>query len=442
MQQHRTPDSLSLSPLRATHRGTRPTATPARRIQPRLQLHAQQPAHRQRLGAVAFAALSLLAAGAAQAQDAYSDDRYFYWGLGGGQTRGVFHDQEITDRVTTSATTPFTSYSIATDRRDAGYKVFLGWQMNRYLGVELGYFNLGKYGFANTTTPAGVLAAEVRAQGANLDLVGSVPMTERFALLGRVGTVYARTRSEFSGTGAVLVTDPNPSRREANMKLGVGLQYAFTPGFMMRVEGEDYRVNDAAGSKGHVRMYSVNLVFPIGRTAPMSSSVVMPRLDPPMTWAPTPTPTPPPAAVVIVAAPVPVAPALVQPVAVRRFSHSAESLFGFDSSTVGANGRAALDALATELDGGTYVTIRVEGFTDRIGTADYNQALSVRRAEAVKRYLVESGRVDPMKISTVGMGEGTPITKAGDCKGDTQSTALIACLQADRRVEIEVAGTR
>lgn len=396
-----------------------------------------------RLAAVALASLTTFTAGAAWAQDRYSDDLYFYGGLGGGQTRGVFDDPRITGQVATSNSTPFTNYSIATDRRDAGYKVFLGWQFNRYLGAELGYFNLGKYGFANTTVPDGVLTAEVRAQGANLDLVGSLPMTERLALLGRVGTVYARTRSEFTGSGAVLVTNPQPSRREANMKLGVGLQFAFTPGFMVRAEGEDYRVNDAAGSKGHVRLYSVSLVFPIGRSAPLASPVAMPRQEPTMAWTPAPTPVPAPApAVVAVATPVPMAPALVQPVAVRRFSHSAESLFGFDSSTVGATGRAALDGLAAELDGSTYVTIRVEGFSDRIGTADYNQALSVRRAEAVKRYLVDSGRVDPLKISTVGLGEGTPVTKAGDCKGDTQSAALIACLQADRRVEIEVAGTR
>lgn len=414
-----------------------PTATAIQRRAPRRAGRARFSA----LGLAAMATLGTLGTGLAQAQDRYSDDLYFYWGLGGGQTRGVFDDQRISDRVASPNGAPFTRYSIATDRRDAGYKVFMGWQFNRFLGAELGYFNLGKYGFANSTTPDGLLTAEVRAQGANLDLVGSLPMTERLALLGRVGTVYARTRSEFTGSGAVLVNDPHPSRREANMKLGVGLQYAFTPGFMMRAEGEDYRVNDAAGGKGHVRMYSVSLVFPIGRSAPMASPIAMPRQDPPMTWTPTPAPAPEPV-VVAVAAPVPVAPALVQPVAVRRFSHSAESLFGFDSSTVGATGRAALDGLAAELDGSTYVTIRVEGFSDRIGSTDYNQALSVRRAEAVKRYLVESGRVDPMKISTVGMGEGTPITKAADCKGEAQSPALIACLQADRRVEIEVAGTR
>ena len=40
------------------------------------------------------------------------------------------------------------------------------------------------------------------------------------------------------------------------------------------------------------------------------------------------------------------------------------------------------------------------------------------------------------------MGEGTPATKAADCKGSTKIAALVTCLQPDRRVEIEVTGSR
>ena len=66
----------------------------------------------------------------------------------------------------------------------------------------------------------------------------------------------------------------------------------------------------------------------------------------------------------------------------------------------------------------------------------------MERAEAVKAYLVSAGRVDVGKIKAVGMGEGTPATKAADCKGSTKTAVLVTCLQPDRRVEIEVTGTR
>jgi OOP family OmpA-OmpF porin len=86
--------------------------------------------------------------------------------------------------------------------------------------------------------------------------------------------------------------------------------------------------------------------------------------------------------------------------------------------------------------------ITVEGHTDRLGTSAYNQKLSQQRADSVKAYLVVSDKLDASKINTVAKGESMPVTKADDCKGNKASPKLIACLQADRRVEIEVSGTR
>jgi OOP family OmpA-OmpF porin len=126
----------------------------------------------------------------------------------------------------------------------------------------------------------------------------------------------------------------------------------------------------------------------------------------------------------------------------RRVSFSAESLFTFDKSDLRPEGKAALDKFAKELEGTQFEMITVEGHTDRLGSQAYNQALSQRRADAVKGYLVGPGGVDAAKISSVGRSESMPISKPGDCQGDKPSPKLIACLQPDRRVEIEVAGTR
>lgn len=82
------------------------------------------------------------------------------------------------------------------------------------------------------------------------------------------------------------------------------------------------------------------------------------------------------------------------------------------------------------------------GNLDLVGLPACDQMLSQERADAVKSYLVTSGKVDPMTITAVGKGEGSPVTAAGDCKGTSATAALIACLQPDRRVEIEVSGTR
>lgn len=71
-------------------------------------------------------------------------------------------------------------------------------------------------------------------------------------------------------------------------------------------------------------------------------------------------------------------------------------------------GRAALDRFAQELIGTRFQTITVEGYTDRLGTASYNQRLSLQRADAVKAYLVETKGIDAAKISAVGNGMSAP----------------------------------
>ena len=75
------------------------------------------------------------------------------------------------------------------------------------------------------------------------------------------------------------------------------------------------------------------------------------------------------------------------------------------------------------------------GHTDRIGSAEYNQKLSKQRADAVRDYLVSKG-VDRTKIETIGMGEKQPVVQCNQ----KEMKALIACLQPNRRVEVQVKG--
>jgi OOP family OmpA-OmpF porin len=77
------------------------------------------------------------------------------------------------------------------------------------------------------------------------------------------------------------------------------------------------------------------------------------------------------------------------------------------------------------------------GHADRIGGDAYNMKLSVRRAEGVKNYLVSKG-IPANRIYTEGKGKRQPVK---ECK-DSNRKALIVCLQPNRRVEVEVVGTR
>lgn len=119
---------------------------------------------------------------------------------------------------------------------------------------------------------------------------------------------------------------------------------------------------------------------------------------------------------------------------------SADALFDFDKAVLRPEGMQRLDELAAQARQINLEVILAVGHTDRIGTDAYNQRLSERRADAVKAYLVSKG-VAANRIYTEGKGETQPVT--GDSCGRGMSrNALIECLQPDRRVEVELIGTR
>ena len=359
------------------------------------------------------------------------DSGYFYGGASIGQSRAKIDDARITAGLLSQGVT---TSAMSNDEKALGWKAFGGYQLNRYVGIEAGFFSLGHFGFTSTTVPAGSLEGRIKLHGVNLDLVGTLPVTERFSLLARVGAAHASARDSFHGNGGVMVLTPNPSKSETNVKFGAGLQYAVSPDLMLRGEAERYRVNDAVGNHGDVNMFSVGLVFAFGRGGPPAARPVAAQV----VEAPAPQPEP---AVAVAEAPPPPPPVLVQPAPPRHVSFSADTLFSFDRSELGPQGRAALDQFAHELASMKFDTVTVEGHTDRLGSQAYNQKLSLRRAEAVKDYLVSTGGVNASQISSVGKGEAQPVTKTEDCRGNKPNAKLIACLQPDRRVDVEVAGT-
>jgi OOP family OmpA-OmpF porin len=358
------------------------------------------------------------------------------WYVGGniGQTRATIDNDRISSGLLGQS---LTVGPIDDHNRDRGAKLFGGYQLSPNFSVEGGYFDLGHFGFSTPTfsegTPNGTLNGDIRVRGINLDLVGALPISERFSAFGRIGVARSQANDTFSGTGAVNVLNPRPHTRSNNLKVGLGLEYAFTPAFSLRTEIERYRVDDAVGNKGDIDLFSLGVVYrfggkapaPVARQAP-PEPVVMAQAPPPVVVMPEPAPPPPPPP----PAPMP-----------QKVSFSADSLFDFDKSVVKPAGRTDLDKLAADLRGVDYDVITVTGHTDRIGAQAYNLKLSTRRAEAVSAYLVSTG-IPAGKVSAKGVNGSEPVTKPGDCVGKKPTPALISCLQPDRRVDIEVTGRR
>jgi len=159
--------------------------------------------------------------------------------------------------------------------------------------------------------------------------------------------------------------------------------------------------------------------------------------------APAPAPAPAPRAAAPAPAPAPAAapapapaarpaPAPAQPpAAASKVTYASDAFFDFDKAVLKPEGKAKLDDLVGKVKGISLEVIIAVGHTDSVGADAYNQKLSVRRAEAVKAYLVSKG-VEKNRVYTEGKGEKQPVadnkTKEGRAK--------------NRRVEIEVVGTR
>lgn len=138
-------------------------------------------------------------------------------------------------------------------------------------------------------------------------------------------------------------------------------------------------------------------------------------------------PTPP-------APPAPVAPAITS----QKVTYQADTLFDFDKAVLKPAGKEKLDELASKIQGMNTEVVVATGFTDKIGSDKYNDRLSLRRAQAVKAYLVSKG-VPANKVYTEGKGKRDPVKT--DCVQKNRK-ALIACLAPNRRVEVEVVGTQ
>ncbi|ESS15176.1 MAG: OmpA family protein [Burkholderiaceae bacterium] len=146
-------------------------------------------------------------------------------------------------------------------------------------------------------------------------------------------------------------------------------------------------------------------------------------------------------AIVAAAAPAPVAkpapapapaPAAVAPAAApAKVTYAADAFFGFDKAVILPAGKVKLDDLIAKVKDINLEVIVAVGHTDATGPASYNQALSVKRAGAVKAYLVSKG-IDANRIYSEGKGETSPVADNSTRSGRSKN----------RRVEIEVVGAR
>lgn len=324
----------------------------------------------------------------------------WYTGVSVGNAKSHFDNQAIADEIVTAQ---FSVDSIKSDRTNTGYKIFGGYDFNHYLSLEGGYFAIEQTDFSAQVIPAGDLLAQTKFRGINLDLVGSMPINDRFSAFGSVGLTYAERNDKFFPNEAIYIQYPNRSEKSTNPKLGLGLQYQMNSAWALRLEVERYRLNDAVNNKGNMDLVSLGLVYKFGRTEP---EVRQP-----------------------VAAPMPIAP---PPVVTKKQEYCSilDIEFEIDKDAIQREEKEKLAVVGTFLNKYPKTTAVIEGHTDNVGGTDRNLNLSQRRAESVVDYLVANSGIAKSRLTAAGYGETSPIADNATEEGKRHNRrikAVISC---------------
>ena len=243
-------------------------------------------------------------------------------------------------------------------------------------------------------------------------------------LLAGIG--YAHNKTDYSTL--------NASKDSFMGNLGVGVQYLVTDNIGLQADLREVWSQAEVGTTGATDSKTVaNTVLNLGAIFRFGAPAAVPAPEPvaapapaPVVAEPAPAPAPEP-----VAAP---APAPVCKPKVETITIQSEALFDFDKSTIKGKYSQILEEVAAKIKEHNDVEfVIVTGHTDRIGTDAYNQKLSQRRADAVKKYLASHG-VSDVRIKAEGRGESEPIV---DCKGGKGFKELVECLAPNRRVVVD-----
>lgn len=369
--------------------------------------------------------ICLTAIATAAGSVAMADDSGWYAGANAGQSVSRIDNGRIEGRLLDSG---LRTVSIDDDLKHFGYKLFGGYQFNPYLSLEGGYFDLGKFGFTAQTQPPGSLHGELKAHGADLDLLGTLPITKHFALFGGAGVNYAYVRDSFQSSGAVVLLQQRYRDQAANYKFGAGLQYDLTEHLRIRAQAERYRIDDPVKNKADIDLFSIGLVYRFAG-APNDMVERAPEVSPPAAASP------PVAQPELVVVPV-VAPE-------QQYCTILDIEFEIKQDQIQREEKEKLAVVGTFMRKYTQTTAVIEGHTDNVGAADDNMKLSQDRARSVVSYLEETFHIAASRLQAVGYGETQPLADNATEQGkrlNRRIDAVIAC--ADDIAGLAVARTR
>ncbi len=310
------------------------------------------------------------------------------------------------------------------NKNSVTYGAFAGYQIlnqnNFGLATEVGYEQFGRVrGTQHTLAGSEKQTFKHSAHGTTIALKPSYEVFPNLDVYGKVGIALVNNR--YKTVDVQTKVPAKTSRFQSSLILGAGVEYAILPELAARIEYQ-WLNNAGKASQATLERMARQSDAQVTDYRPDISSVSA-GLSYRFGQG---------------AAPVAATPEVVT----KNFSFSSDVLFAFGKSNLKPNAAQALDAANNEINalGLANPAIQVNGYADRIGKQAANLKLSQRRAETVANYLVSKGQ-NAANVTAVGYGSANPVT-GNTCDAVKGRKALIACLAPDRRVEVQVQGSK
>jgi OOP family OmpA-OmpF porin len=200
---------------------------------------------------IAMAAVFASIAGTASAQ--------FYVGAQGGYATGGPDAGQISSDLVNLG---YFSASTNVDKGDGAWRVFGGYQILPWLAVEGAYVDVGKTSWSSVVSPPGTLDVSLRTTAWTLGVAARYEFVPKFYGYGRISAAWTETKPTVSSSGFVE-TDGASSSKRTVPAYAVGLEYAFAPNWLGRLEYEGMSgvSSDELGGKFDTNMVSLGLRY-------------------------------------------------------------------------------------------------------------------------------------------------------------------------------------
>jgi hypothetical protein len=189
---------------------------------------------------------------------AHAVEDYWYVGLGVGYSRVQFFPQDFSSGGT---------FQDSKKEFDAGFKGFIGYQINRNWAAEVGYATVGKFHYKYDNGSI-TQDAVYKVTGVGFSLVPTVPLTRNFSFYGRLGAFFSQARLTFYNANFVAGNSTaGVQSSEPSVLTGFGAQYFFDDESGIRIEYENFGTVGSACStqpctgRANAKMASASLIF-------------------------------------------------------------------------------------------------------------------------------------------------------------------------------------